>query len=78
MMAQQRKRCSYDLSFKLKAIKSAENTSKEAAARQFGVDARRIRKWRGQKTIKRRPRFNAGSKNSVNKQTPGRLIKEIR
>ena len=49
-MAQQRKRCSYDLSFKLKAIESAEKTSKEAAARQFGVDARRIREWCGQKT----------------------------
>ena len=59
-MAQQRKRCSYDLSFKLKAIMSAEKTSKEAAARQFGVDARRIREWCGQKTTKRRPRFNAG------------------
>ena len=49
-MAQQRKRCSYDLSFKLKAIESAEKTSKEAAARQFGVDARRIRERCGQKT----------------------------
>ena len=29
----QRKRYSYDLSFKLKAIESAEKTSKEAAAR---------------------------------------------
>ena len=45
-MAQQRKRCSYDLSFKLKVIESAEKTSKEAAARQLN--------------IKRRPRFNAG------------------
>ena len=36
----------YDLSFKLKTFESAEKTSKEAAARQFGVDARRIREWR--------------------------------
>ena len=45
MMTQQRKRCSYNLSFKLKAFESEEKTSKEAAARQFGVDARRIGKW---------------------------------
>ena len=33
-----RKRKSYDLSFKLKAIESAEKTSKESAAREFNVD----------------------------------------
>ena len=32
---------SYDVSFKLKAIKSIESTSKEAAACRFGVDPRR-------------------------------------
>ena len=31
---------------KLKAFESAEKASKEAGARQFGVDARRIREWR--------------------------------
>ena len=46
MMAQQRKRCSYDLSFRLKAFESVEKTLKEAAARQFGVDTRRICEWR--------------------------------
>ena len=46
MMAQQRRRYSYDLSFKFKAFESAEKTSKELAARQFGVDAHRIGKWR--------------------------------
>ena len=45
-MAQQRKRCSYDLSLKLKTFESAEKTSKEAAARQFGIDVRRISEWR--------------------------------
>ena len=40
-----RSRGKNDLNFKLKAFESAEKTSKEAAARQFGVDTRRIRKW---------------------------------
>ena len=41
-MAQQRKGCSYDLNLKLKAFESAEKMSKEAAARQFRVNACRI------------------------------------
>ena len=46
-MVQQRKRCSYDLSFKLNAVEPAEKTLKEAVAHQFGVIAHRIREWRG-------------------------------
>ena len=46
-MAQQRKRCSYDLSFKPNAVESEEKILKEAAVHQFGVIARRIREWRG-------------------------------
>ena len=38
------KRKSYDVSFMLKAIECAE-TSKEAAAREMGVGAKRIREW---------------------------------
>lgn len=37
-MAQKRK--SFDVSFKLKAVETAEKKSKEAAAREFGVDAK--------------------------------------
>ena len=44
-----RKRKSYDLSFKLKAIESAEKMSKESTAREFNVDPRRIREWCYQK-----------------------------
>ena len=44
-MAQKRK--SFDVSFKLKAVETAEKRSKEAAAREFGVDDRRIREWCG-------------------------------
>jgi len=33
----------YDISFKLKAVKYAEEHSKEGAARHFNVDGKRIR-----------------------------------
>ena len=46
-MAQKRK--SFDLTYKLNAVASAEKKSKEAAAREFGVDAKRIREWCSQK-----------------------------
>ena len=39
----------YDLSFKLKAVALAEKKSKEASAREFKVDSRRIREWCSQK-----------------------------
>ena len=42
-------RRSYDVAFKLKAIAAAEAESKQAAARQFKVDARRVREWCSQK-----------------------------
>ena len=45
------KRRSYDVSFKLLAVECAEKTSKEAAARQMGVDARRIQEWCQQKAV---------------------------
>ena len=44
-----RKRQSYDTSFKLKAVERAEKSSKEAAAREFKVDAKRIHVWCTQK-----------------------------
>ena len=40
---------SYDVLFKLKAIETAEKKSKEAAAREFRVDAKRVREWCQQK-----------------------------
>ena len=43
-MAQKRKK-SYDISLKLKAMESVEKKLKEAAACEFGVDATRIREW---------------------------------
>ena len=39
------KRKSYCVSFKLKAIETAEKKSKEVAGREFGVGAKRIREW---------------------------------
>ena len=41
----EQKEKSYDTSYKLKAIQLAEQSSKEVAAREFGVDAKRIRMW---------------------------------
>ena len=39
----------YDVAFKLRAVAVAEAQSKEAAAREFKADARRIREWCSQK-----------------------------
>ena len=43
------KRKAYDVSFQLKAVECAEKKSKEAAAREMGVDGKRIREWCKQK-----------------------------
>ena len=43
------KRRAYDVSLKLKAVEYAEKTSKEVAARHFGVDTKRIREWSSQR-----------------------------
>ena len=44
-----RKRQSYETTFKLKSVEAAEKSSKEAAAREFKVDSKRIREWCRQK-----------------------------
>ena len=44
------KRKAYMVTTKLQAMKVAENTSKEAATRQFAVDLQRIREWCAKKT----------------------------
>ena len=49
MMSTSRKRKTYDTSYKLKAIERAEQSLKETAAREFGVDAKRIHMWCSQK-----------------------------
>ena len=45
------KRKSYDVSFKLKAVECAEKKSKKAAAREMGVDSKRIHEWCKQKQM---------------------------
>ena len=35
----------YDVVFKLKAIAAVEGGSKQAAARQFKIDAKQVREW---------------------------------
>ena len=38
----------YDVSFKLEAVECAEKKSKEAAAREMGMDSKMIHEWRKQ------------------------------
>ena len=45
------KRMSYDVSFKLTAVECAEKKSKEAAAREMGVDSKMIHEWCKQKQM---------------------------
>ena len=42
-------RKSFDVSFKLKAVEFASKRSKQAAAREFGMDPKCIRVWCSQK-----------------------------
>ena len=44
-------RRSYNVSFKLKTVECAEKKSKEAAAREMGVDSKMIREWCKQKQM---------------------------
>ena len=44
-----KKKHRYDVRFKLEALAYAEKHSGEKAAKQFGVDSRRIREWKKQK-----------------------------
>ena len=80
-----RKRKSYDLSFKLKAIESAEKISKESAAREFKVDPRRIREWcyqdkivamKKQKKSKRR-RLDGGGRKAMDEHMEEALLSWI-
>ena len=48
MAAMSSKKRSFDAAFKLK-VESAEKTTNRAAAREFGVDERRVREWRQMK-----------------------------
>ena len=48
LLVQWHKKVSFDVSFKLKAVETAEK-SKEAAAREFGVDVKQIWEWCSQK-----------------------------
>jgi hypothetical protein len=43
-----KKKHRYDVRFKLEALAYAEKHSGEKAAKQFGVDSRRIREWKKQ------------------------------
>ena len=46
----QQKNKKYDLKFKLSVVKYAEANSREAAARRFSVDPKRVRDWQKNKT----------------------------
>ena len=51
MTSLERKRSSYDASFKLHVIEFAENSSNSAAERQYGVSEKLVRDWRKQKHV---------------------------
>ena len=82
-MAQKRK--SFDLTYKLNTVANAEKKSKEAAARKFGVDAKKIREWCSHKeklvAVKkkgksRRRRLDGGGRKALDKdgQMPIQLL----
>ena len=45
LLAMSKRKALYNLSIKLKAVKRAEDKTKEAAAHKFKVDPRRICEW---------------------------------
>ena len=56
------KRKSYTMTTKLQAVEVAEKTLEEAAARQFGVDPRRIREWCTHKDALEKAKKHGGTK----------------
>ena len=58
------KRKAYTVSTKLQAVAVAERSSKEAAARHFSVDPRRIREWCAQKDALEKMNKQRGAKRS--------------
>ena len=62
----------YDVTFKLKAVDFAEKESKEAAARQFGVDPKTIRELIEPSPVYNPASFRAQGKNlAEGNRTPG-------
>ena len=61
---------SYDMAFKQKVIACADKGSNRGAARNYRHDCTEINK--------RRPQIDAAPRSSVKKNTPQRLIEEIR
>ena len=66
------------MAFKLKAIAAAEAESKQAAARQFKVDARRVREWCSQKekltALKKRGRREASDIKTATARRSNKLL----
>ena len=56
------KRKAYTVGMKLQAVMVAERSWKEAAARQFSVDPRRIREWCAQKDCLEKVKKQTGAK----------------
>lgn len=80
-----RKQNSYTMAFKLEAIKFAEASNKSAAARQFGVDNKRIREWTKDKERitecaegdKKRARVDGGGRRPMSRTLEERLLEWI-
>ena len=77
-----KKRHSYSISTKLEAIAHAESNSKEAAARKFRVDAKRIREWCQKKAefenaANPRKRLNGGGRKPLSTEFEERVLEWI-
>jgi hypothetical protein len=69
-----KKKHQYDVRFKLEALAYAEKHSGEKAAKQFGVDSRRIREWKKQKTDLLAMSDDDAKRARMSGTVPGRLV----
>ena len=77
-----KKRHSYGISTKLEAIAYAESNGKEAAARKFRVDAKRIREWCQKKaeletSANPRKRLHSGGRKPLSTELEDRVLEWI-
>lgn len=72
----------YDVKFKLNVVQYAEENSGEAAARHFGVDPKRVRKWKKNKTKlqelakenDKRARLHGGGRKKVSEELEAKVV----
>lgn len=75
----------YDVNFKLNAVRYAEQNSGEAAARKFGVDPKRVRDWKKNKSKLQelarenssRSRLRGGGRKKVSEELEAKIVEWI-